>query len=50
MKYTKNKSDETLIKAGIEKIRVAINFLKPYRFFTNLRTLVTLKILKTLIS
>ena len=39
----------TFAKAEIDQLKVWINFSKPLRAFTNLKTLVTLKTLSTLI-
>ncbi len=45
IKKTRNKRDVTFIKDGIENLKVAINFLSPFRFFINF---IKREILKTL--
>jgi hypothetical protein len=50
MKYNKNMSAETFMRAGNENIAVSINFLRLCNYFTNLNNLVTLKTRNTRIN
>ena len=50
IKYTRINNDDAFNRAGNEKMMVAINLYKPYRFLTSFKILETLKTLNTLIN